>query len=60
MCVAARQKNPNCAGIVKHLVEFGADVCTPCPPDPKYPYIPVYPYDVAVKVGNKIVADVSS
>ena len=56
MCVAALQDDPNCAGIVKHLVEFGADICTTCT-DPDDSTKQVLPYDLAV---NKIVKDVSS
>ena len=33
LCVVALANNTNlqCGGIVNHLVEFGADVCAPCP-----------------------------
>ena len=54
LCVAALQDNPDCAGIVNHLLEFGADICTKCPV--KGVKGGRLPYDVAV---NKIVKDVS-
>ena len=54
LCVAALQNNSDCAGIVNHLVEFGADICTKCP-DPDDPNIKLFPYELAV---NKIVKDV--
>ena len=59
LCVAARQTNPDCAGIVKHLVDFKADICTKCP-HPDLPTLKILPYDLARMVGNKNVMDVSS
>ena len=47
MCVAASTDDPNCAGVVIHLVEYGADICKKCNG--------TLPYDLAV---NKIVKDV--
>ena len=49
MCVAASTDDPNCAGVVIHLVENGADICRKCNG--------TLPYDMAV---NKIVKDVRS
>ena len=33
LCVVASSNSTNmhCGGIVNHLVEFGADICAPCP-----------------------------
>ena len=30
MCVAASTDDPNCAGVIIHLVENGADICRKC------------------------------
>ena len=49
MCVASMTDDPNCAGVVIHLVEHGADICKKCNG--------TLPYDMAA---NKIVKDVSS
>ena len=49
MCVAASTDDPNCAGVVIHLVENGADICRKCNG--------TLPFDMAV---NKIVKDVRS
>ena len=49
MCVASMTDDPNCAGVVIHLVEHGADICQKCNG--------MLPYDMAA---NKIVKDVSS